>query len=128
MPRGAKAMREYRKRKEGEGFCTRCFKNKPSEGRKLCTECVTSLNNARDTARKSSFRCRDCLVKINTNSSRCEKCSELQNGRMLKLRDQRRSEGLCIKCGVPVDGGYSVCTNCQMQNSESRALRNSLKV
>ena len=96
-------------------------------------------------ARKAAGRCPRCGGKRDDNHKLCAACREYQRkraaaneekltseGRVLRnkkrrgyqkaMRDRRRAEGLCVRCGKPSEG-KCFCRECAAKRKEARIQR-----
>lgn len=96
------------------GMCTRCGKNAPPEGRRICTDCLLKIKGlyaAKYGAAQTALRA--------TEEYR-RKISAYNRGRYERLV----SEGICYICGRrPAAEGQRSCRECRRKISEQRRER-----
>lgn len=80
------AKRDERHERMAFGVCVDCGVREPVPGRKRCAECIERRNNT------------DAHVK------------EVE--RLNQLKESRKANGLCIRCGNPVAPGHRRCEKC----------------
>lgn len=93
----AKYCREYYLRR---GICPKCKKHKVIEGMKYCEECLEKIRN----------------YSRNYYHANIEEQRERGRIRRQKLREKRKSAGLCVKCGKHKISKYSdnLCIDCML--------------
>ena len=64
-------------------------------------------------------RCPNCGGKrpVVKGKKRCAECMERERQRKKELHDQRKSDGLCLRCGGPRDDKYMTCSKCREKDA-----------
>ena len=118
-------QKERKRRLREAGLCQYC--KKPCEDHLACSEC-----REKDTLRKTKKRkelrgsgfCSVCQKP--STMYRCNDCLPMHY-RAQKRRYKKMTEnGLCIGCGIKVDGGFVYCVNCADKSQERAIIRRSL--
>lgn len=88
---------EFRQKRKHAGVCIQCGREDAFTmvGRSYCDRCATQ-------ARESAARKRADPVKNNA-----------MNANKKKIREARKSKGLCPTCGKPANSGYVLCDSCR---------------
>jgi len=91
----AKTSRERLKK---AGLCETCKTNKRREAGIYCEECLL-VQKAKREARRTQGCCVYCGDIAIYNRIQCERCKRYSRNLQLRIRNQRREAGICIKCG-----------------------------
>ena len=119
--KGRAYMRARYRRLREAGTCVICG-NEPARPERTC--CVTCAKRASATSAKRVQRLRPLHLKLNvcivchtrnvvTGLKYCGVCAEKHVEAQLRLRDKRRAEGRCPRCGKGVTPGYGSCEACR---------------
>jgi len=96
-------------------LCRELYQHYSENG--ICVKCGQAWSEAGKTL------CRPCAKKIRDREKNKDPTGELKRERMKKLREERRSAGLCIMCGKPTDGIHVQCNKCLEKARERELLR-----
>ena len=95
------------------GMCVHCGKQKAEEGRVLCGDC-TYKNNEHKSNRYYSL-----------TTEQKDKINEKRRKNSKLLRDKRRLNGECTKCGHKLpDTTYKTCWECRQKQKKTTKVRN----
>lgn len=115
--------RLYRDRK-ARGECPSCGKRPPEEGWAQCNPCRMRKNAASNRRNKRMYKLMTalkvcCVCKQReamTNRKWCGVCAEMHTEMSLSLRERRRKEGKCTRCG-----GDKPCEKCLAKGRQKAA-------
>lgn len=132
-------QRENREWAKAHKICPRCMKNRLFGNEKTCPECLADsyIRNQQSVARlygtqheqyvlrmkqkKEQGICRSCGKKAAEGHTYCLECLLKRRGRWRDYqrergnfipRSERRSYGLCYRCGQPLDTDKGLCSKC----------------
>jgi len=117
------------------GLCVRCGKQPPKAGHEVCPACMKKARLRRRLLwenRRSAALCPACGGRRNgDNFIICEKCRASQrdhkhkmltktlvNKYQMRWKNKLRREGLCSRCGGPIDTGPRWCSKCQKKGRD----------
>lgn len=110
--------KEIRNKRRELGLCTECGKNKPESGSPKCLLCLKKCNEIKARHMKKNKQKGLCFCGREVKSGgRCEKHLEFHKIHSRKLRNKRKENNLCIRCGKPLLERPEVtkCINCMEQ-------------
>ena len=132
---------ENRKWARKKGLCPKCLKNRLFGEEKTCPECLAYMAIVNKKSREKGFKnshewyvvdiaklkkqglCRSCRTKkVAEGHTYCPTCLSKKRERRRRYyqnetknfipRSERRSYGLCYRCGNPLDSDKGLCTAC----------------
>jgi hypothetical protein len=112
-----KNLREYRKQ---NNMCINCGKIKDREGYycTVCNEKYNKLKHKYTLKHHTEGKCSNCGNILDRNNNKgeaawfCSECTKKLRHISNSRSAIRRSNSLCVQCGVYVDG-YSYCQKCR---------------
>lgn len=113
--------RELRAERRLEGLCTEC--GVLSEvGRTKCLKCLqdhNKISTKRHIKNIKVGRCSCGKEKDSQSEYRCSSCREYHRVESQKLRQKRKDNGLCMRCGKPLveRTDVSKCINCMEEGN-----------
>ena len=118
-----------RERAQARGRCTRCKKQRPTEGKRTCEPCRirfrVEMKERKQTARADGM-CRRCEQVRVTDTARCTLCAASCYKYDRNRRKMARAAGLCGGCCKrKADEGLSSCRVCidrGVANTKARKL------
>lgn len=116
-------QREYsRKRREilkSKNICDRCGKNQRKKDSIYCEVCLDINNNRIKLKRDKNRENNECIIcgVFTENKSRCEVCVKKASESEFKLRELRKTVGVCIKCSKATVPPHVKCNDCLSKQS-----------
>ena len=129
-------------RKE-KGLCQRCGKEKAQEGLTKCKDCAEKDSlKARNTRKfyADNGLCHRCgKVKVFEGEKNCPDCLEYfkrrneERGEYIRTHKRieyrnRKSKGLCVRCGVEIGVGNTRCSRCTKRINHDAKMRSLKKI
>lgn len=103
---------KHRKLARERNLCDSCHKNPRKSNGIYCEDCLLR-SKAKREGRKTDGCCVICGKPAAINRARCEGCIAYAKNLDLKIRNERRLIGICIKCGKnQVDKPHVKCQMC----------------
>lgn len=115
--------------RQEQGLCTFCGAEKENQDKAYCNLCSDKDNTrlrARRVDRKDKKVCVHCCVPNNAPSALCEDCIVDFRKHSKNLRDRRKNNGLCYKCGKKAVENKVFCFDCNLESSIRQSVKNAL--
>lgn len=79
----------------------------------------------RRRAAKECTRCGRKDSRTLTGKCYCIRCTKVRNSYAKTMRDMRKENGLCVRCGYPLpeNSEFLVCFRCRLKQSEYEAKK-----